>query len=171
MFCTKCGNKLEDNQRKCPYCGSGMEKLNVADKSILQYIKENWEKFFATVMVVIGIVIVICVFSGNKEEQYIEEIRQACPENFSDITFEDAFGQYFSNGEWSYEDLDDEEYIVEFKGTRKDNSGEKTKMRIQFKAEEDDKDFEIYRMYVDGFKLSEEAMELYLWSVFNEYDE
>lgn len=171
MFCTKCGKKLEDSQRECPYCGNSAGKNNLIKKSILQCIKGNWEKFFATALVVIGIIIVVCVFFGNNEDKYIEGVKQGYPEMFPDISYEDAFDQYFSSGEWSYKEQDDEEHIVEFKGILKDNSGEKTKIVIQFEVEEDEKCFEVYRMYMDGMKIPAETSSLYIWSIFDEYDE
>ena len=79
---------------------------------------------------------------ADKDNKYVQGVKNASPEQFPNKTYGDAFAGFFGTPAWKYFDADSGEKVVEFTGFCTYQNVE-VKAKLQFIISEDGKTFEI----------------------------
>lgn len=69
--------------------------------------------------IISGLLFAIPVFKPELlagKDAYIEMVQDCCPEIYPDVSYGEAFDNYFSSPEWEYFETEDGEQVVEFNG-------------------------------------------------------
>lgn len=106
---------------------------------------------------------------------YIDLVQTCCPKQFSDISYKEAFKEYFSDGKWKHLkhfDWIDDDNVVEFDG-KGIYDGKESEIKIQFivtEKEDDLYNIEMGAALVDGEQLNSVDEYTYIFSIFEQYE-
>lgn len=154
MFCQKCGRELENNKNNCEFCNGSEITQNNSDDIDLEIIPDitndvkKAKKNSLLKSIVVAIVIYVFAsffFDYSWQESLIQDVK---PFSQSDLTYEQAFDNFFEETKWESFRTDDMEKIIEFNGKTSDN----ITFRIQFLIENDI--YEISYCDVNGVAIS-----------------
>ena len=86
----------------------------------------------STLVICIGLFFVLQnQFAGNK---YVYQVKKGHPNNYPNITYEEAFGAYYSSPEWKYDGETEGAKIIKFTGSCQYNNQPVTvELRYQLK--------------------------------------
>lgn len=89
------------------------------------------------------------LYNGN---DYIRCVRNGCPYRYDDedITYSEAFGEYFDDIKWRYYQNEDDEDIVEFNGRCVYGDDDNAKIKIKFKVDLEEEEFTAYYLSING---------------------
>lgn len=112
------------------------------------------------------LIVVLTVFpSGN---EYISMVKSGSPNKYPDVTYQEAFGDYFSSPKWKYFRAEDGRNIVEFDGTCMYGESTAT-ICFQFAVDVDQGTFTTEYMGIDGEAQNVLAIGAVMDEVFGEY--
>lgn len=145
MNCKNCGKELQINETVCSACGTAVTAQ-----------KNNGKKKIIGIVIgcVLAAVVAVVVLTGLFSTDYVELVKTGTLKSYPDETIGEAFEDFFSDGEWeSFESK--KGMVVQFTGgcTYAD---EDVECVVQFLIDEDDEEeFELYTVEVEGEPISE----------------
>lgn len=111
---------------------------------------------------------------GSEDEEMIAWVKKGSPYLIPDITYEEAYENFFGNPTWRYFDADDGSEVVEFAGECTYND-EPAEIYIQFVLDPDDDSFEMHyaNLEVEGEQVEMDGIILLqlIYNPFSEYAE
>lgn len=113
----------------------------------------------AAVCVVAGMIIFACGSFVPSNNVYISFVTEAVRDEYG-VTYEEAFDNYFEEGEWSYIDYEGQDY-VEFNGVKKGN-----RYIVQFELFVDDGYFNLYTIEINGQPQNQLVLALIMTDIF-----
>lgn len=127
MYCPKCGNKEEDGAVFCSRCGatitSGEDNTplqtlstNAVEEIKIEKKKSAFHGFILFIVIIVVVVLSFVFINHTKDNKYINYVKEGNPELYPDITYGQAFGDFFSNPKWKYFESDGGLDVVEFSG-------------------------------------------------------
>lgn len=154
------------------YTGAGVAFLVSA---VLLYPKmaEKFEKkkWIRTVGIVASLLIAVLLVSmGEEGDKYIKMVKNAEPESeyYEGISYGDAFDEYFDDESWEYFVSDNEQDVVEFRGTYESAIGREEQFLCQFVCEPQGY-VTVHYMSVGGSIYDDYAQNIYLEQIFDYY--
>ncbi len=105
--------------------------------------------------------------SGN---EYVEMVKGGSPTGYPEITYEEAFDDFFSGSDWQYFKSSDDKKVVEFNGKCMYGSDE-AKLCIQFVIAEDNETFTTEYLDIDGEAQDMLTTGIIMDSIFSSYEE
>lgn len=182
-FCPKCGNPsrqiIMEQQRKPSITGQSwfvilmlifvfpiglffMWKNKKFPKAVCIIITVLWSVL--VILFGIGVIVGSGEDSGDK---YLSMVKGGYPEIYEDddITYEEAFEEYFDSPEWEYFESTDDQDVVEFTGECT-YDGEYATILVQFVINSDTK-FTLHYMEIDGDIIDDEEMANIICTVFD----
>lgn len=120
--CPRCGELLNDYERFCHRCG--LSVVNGYSEEEPDEEKTKSIHPLLIILLILGIVGVVfyLVFNtplGSKvgiEDEHVTFVKNGSPLNYPDITYDEAFSEFFSNRSWEYFESDKGLDVVEFHG-------------------------------------------------------
>lgn len=134
MFCRNCGQKVEDNAEFCPNCGT---KINDdSQNKVVNTVQSNqrytnqytnmdqrpYKKSGSKLPLIISIIVIaivavigISIFAPS-QNKYVKFVKSGHPDNYPNITYGEAFDDFFGLPRWEYFKGKDGEDVVEFTG-------------------------------------------------------
>lgn len=113
------------------------------------------------------LVVLYLIPSGN---EYIEMVKGGAPSSYPQITYGEAFDDYFSDSDWQYFKSSSDRKVVEFHG--KCMYGDKeAKLCFQFIIADDNETFSVEYLDIDGESQNMLTMGIALDSIFSSYEE
>lgn len=110
-------------------------------------------------IVPIIIIAIFWYFYGPKEEitdnEYITYIKEATIDGMNNQTFNQAFSNYCEKEKWVYFKTQRNQHVVEFKGSC-EVDGKISDVNLQYVVEDNQKDYQIGVLLVDGEQQSEQ---------------
>lgn len=103
--------------------------------------------------------------------QYVYIVQTSCPNGFSNISYKDAFNEYFTDRKWEHFTSTEDQNVVEFTGTGI-YDGKESEIKIQFVLTEIDENLYSVKPYtgsVDGELLPQINFQLYIEGIFTQY--
>ncbi len=135
----------------------------LAEINIMTLEKQNKRKGSAFLIGAICMLSSIPIFlCGNlvpSNEAYISFVTEAVRDEYG-VTYEEAFDNYFEEGEWSYIDYEGQDY-VEFNGVKKGN-----RYIVQFELFVDDGYFNLYTIEINGQPQNQLVLALIMTDIF-----
>lgn len=126
MYCQKCGKKIEEESRFCPYCGAKSASEPEQKKQTVPVKKEKKErKKKKTPVIIVAIAVLgvlgILLFSGGdsstSNEELIALVQNGYLGNYDTVTINEVLEYTDEDAEWNAgETTSGEYYIVEYKG-------------------------------------------------------
>lgn len=135
-------------------------------KKAMRLKKLYWTAMIGVFSSIFLIVVVTLMPSGN---DYIQMVKNGSPKGYPDITYQEAFGEYFSNISWKYFQADDGRNIVEFHGNCLYND-DTVDICFQFAVDKDQGTFSTEYMGIDGEAQNMLTMSAVVDEVFEEYE-
>lgn len=177
MFCEKCGTAIEKDAVFCHECGAvleGYEREDVKKKDIRKKNKTGWIIGLSVGGGVIALLLIIVIVSMVIDNRYIDMVKNGCPEAYPDTTYGEAFADFFFESQWKYF-KEDKEDVVEFKGnwnyTSEDSDeNEIVRVKIQFLIDEENEQFEIHTVTLNGKEQSDLIQVSLILAIFEEYE-
>ncbi|MEK9198121.1 glucosamine 6-phosphate synthetase [Ureibacillus sp. 179-F W5.1 NHS] len=109
-------------------------------------------------IVPILIIAIFWYFYGPQEEitdnEYITYIKEKTINETSNQTFDQAFSNHCKEGKWVYFKTQRNQHVVEYKGSC-DVEGKLSEVNLQYVVEDDQKDYQIGVLLLDGEQQSE----------------
>ena len=175
MFCSKCGNKMEDDALFCKNCGAKLvvEPDNDGEKKSPPPIPPSMPESMPTsnstlsdsfvqnrilIPIIIGIVaVVVIVFLGVNGKltgltggnKYVEMVKGGSPTSFPNKTYGESFNKFFAKPKWEYFKSDDGKDIVQFEGDCT-YAGEDAHVVMQFDLHVSEGTFDTYAVEING---------------------
>lgn len=121
VFCPRCGEELTSEERYCHRCGYAINGTSDSDEDITTS-NSMGHPFLTSLLLFAFIAVVVFLiikFTGTPlgvEDEHVTFVKNGCPTAYPDITYEEAFSNFFSNRNWRYFESDTGEDIVEFTG-------------------------------------------------------
>lgn len=103
--------------------------------------------------------------------QYVYIVQTSCPNGFSNISYKDAFNEYFTDRKWEHFTSTEDQNVVEFTGTGI-YDGKESEIKIQYVLTEIDENLYSVKPYtgsVDGELLPQINFQLYIEGIFTQY--
>lgn len=103
--------------------------------------------------------------------QYVYMVQTACPDGFSNISYKDAFNEYFTDRKWEHFTSTEDQNVVEFTGTGI-YDGKESEIKIQFVLTEIDENLYSVKPYTgsaDGELLPQINFQSYIEGIFTQY--
>lgn len=125
-------------------------------------------KILGVITFVVVCAAVFLIAMHQRSSRYIDFVKQGSPIDYPDITYEQAFNNYFGNCEWTYFKSDDDEDVVEFNGLCS-YGGKDAKIKIQFLLDVSDGSFIAYTAAIDGVLQSTLELQYIISTVFEDY--
>lgn len=147
MECPRCGELINDRARFCERCGLQL----VNNKYYTPAPKEKNDGIGLVILIIflvaaIGIVAYYFYYTSDLntvfEDEHITFVKNGSPSLYPDITYDEAFTEFFSDRSWEYFESTDGQDVVEFRGNCMYNDVEVT-ATIQFILDMDDGTFEL----------------------------
>ncbi len=128
MYCPRCGEQVKDNSNYCPCCG--LQLINYAPVYSSQP-KAKSSSIFKTILIVLASLVSLCaIIYGifylylsvsddtliGVEDSHITFVKNGTPTAYPNITYDEAFSNFFSNRQWEYFVSTDGKDVVEFHG-------------------------------------------------------
>lgn len=104
---------------------------------------------------------------NNLADNYIQAVKNGYPVSIPDITYADAFNEFFENPQWGYLQSDDGQNIVEFTG-KCSYKNAKVEAKLQFIVL-DDENFEQGNLTFNNIPQSDDECTEMIYNVFREY--
>lgn len=160
---TIAGNLLKFLEPEAPINAIENERIN----SILSVFKS----ILGILAVIFGVFLIWYVlwsqgvFGGQK---YVRFVKGTCPEAYPDISYGDAFEDFFGDCKWEYFKSEENQDVVEFSGNcmYKDETAE---VKAQFLVSYDEGKGELYTMSLNGEIQPELVQAMFLTKIFNDY--
>ncbi len=105
------------------------------------------------------------VFGGQK---YVRFVKEACPEAYPDISYGDAFDDFFGDCKWEYFKSEENQDVVEFRGNCM-YEDETAEVKAQFLVSYDEGKGELYTMSLNDEIQPELVQAILLTKIFNDY--
>ncbi len=147
MYCPRCGESINDEARFCERCGQP-----IVDSVVLKSpTKKDSSKSGVFILIIALAVLIGFVFfyfndSSNLdkpfEDEHVTFVKNGSPSSYPDITYDEAFSNFFANRSWNYFESTEGKDVVEFKGDCTYRDVEVT-ATIQFVLDMDDGTFEL----------------------------
>ncbi len=147
MVCPRCGETITDTARYCERCGYPLGD-NIILKAPTKSEGSKGGVFFLIIVLAILIGFVFFYFKGYSnidipfEDEHVTFVKNGSPTSYPDITYDEAFSNFFSNRSWKYFESTDGKDVVEFNGDCLYSDVEVT-ATIQFVLNMDDGTFEL----------------------------
>ncbi len=154
MYCPRCGENINDDSRFCNKCGLQLFEELSTEETYQNTNVEPRKNHSWLLSAIVKAVIVTVVFCGiawffldtsggisSEDDRYIDFVKNGSPEAYPDITYGEAFSDFFSNCHWQYFKGDNETDVVEFSGDCLYRDAEVT-VTLQFILDVDEGTFE-----------------------------
>ena len=127
MYCTKCGAKLFDESGICQECGAKQETtVQAISSNVSVFPKSKVPPIGKWIIRVIGVLFIVGIIgmlinmffiekSAKLPIQYISTVKEATIAD-TEITYGEAFDEFFTNPKWEHFISDQDEHVVEFTG-------------------------------------------------------
>lgn len=179
MYCPKCGNKEEDGAVFCSRCGATITSgenntpmqtlsMNTVEENKINRKKSIFHGFILFIVIIVIGVLSFVFINHAKEDKYINYVKEGNPELYSDITYGQAFGDFFSNPKWKYFKSDGGLDVVEFSGGCLYSDVEVT-VNIQFVLNVDEGEFTVEYFAMNDVPQSEFMTIVIMDKVFESY--
>ncbi len=186
MFCSKCGKEIKEHARFCDGCGASVQNEGTGESQPNQAMmqgngaeetktakKKSFFKCIAGFMIVLAVIIAGYFFVTNgvgENDKFVSMVKTGHPTSYPDITYGEAFGEFFAKPKWRHFTGEKGQEVVEFNGDCTYSDANVT-MLFQFIVEEDEDTFSIE--YFDMNGVPQETYKLYvvLEKVFEEYED
>lgn len=136
------------------------------EKSNLMLTRMRW--LLSIVAITCGVVFIVIAIMRGTGSNYINIVKNGSPEMYSNITYGEAFDDFFNNSEWKYFEAEDGEDVVEFHGTCM-YGDDRVQVSMQFVVNEDQETFHVWSATIDGEEQPELVYSLLLLKVFESY--
>ena len=179
MYCPRCGEILCDDARFCNRCGLQLYAgPSISDGQ--QYIVVQPRKSYSWVWAIVIVCIVLFfglwgLFSLGKpillsyeNNRHINFVKNGSPASYPNITYDEAFSNFFANRHWEYFKSDDGYDVVEFTGDCLYRDAEVT-VTLQFILDVDEETFEAGYLAFNGVPQSMIVEYVLLEKVFESY--
>ena len=154
MYCPRCGEILNNDARFCNRCGLQLYE-GLSTEEVYQNTnakpRKNHSVLLSAIVKVIIISVIVCVVAwlfldtsggiSSEDDRYIDFVKNGSPEAYPDITYGEAFSNFFSNCQWQYFKGDNDTDVVEFSGDCMYRDAEAT-VTLQFILDVDEGTFE-----------------------------
>lgn len=168
MFCNKCGNEINDNNKFCDKCGTPLaddvaaySKCDAGQKTetfenannmiAVDKKKKKRKKILIILGIIIAVIIIIIYWISTHSLLSVDDVKNGRLIGHSEKTIGEALEGYFTNCTWEsfVGDTDDAIDVVEFNGY--DSTGQKFTMQFicNYSDKDDDTDFELYGAWLD----------------------
>lgn len=150
-------------------------KFLIPEAPINAYKTEKNNKWLSRVQLILvaatlvsGAIFVAGALTDKKGQNYIDMVRKSSPEAYPDITYEEAFDDFFDNARWKYFQSDTGKDVVEFQGECMYDDDTATVL-IQFLLNKDKGIYKIYTMAIDDEEQSLLVYAVLMDKVFGSY--
>ena len=148
ITCPRCGEPLGSHERYCHRCGLSL--VGGYSESEPEERKGSSFKPLLIFLLIVGLVSGACYLIFNTpagsvvgiEDEHITFVKNGSPVSYPDITYDEAFSEFFGNTSWEYFVSDKGLDVVEFHGDCMYYDTEIT-VTIQFVLDMDDGTFEM----------------------------
>lgn len=117
-----------------------------------------------------GMALTLALYLMPSGSKYIQMVKEGTPESYPQITYGEAFGDYFADQDWKYFKSTKGEKIVEFNG-KCGNGSEETDLCIQFVISDDNETFQTDYLDIDGEPQNALTMGSVLHAIFGSYED
>ena len=121
MFCPRCGESVNDYAKYCERCGHPL-----TDTIVLKTPNKNNDSKAGVFILLVGLALLIgfvIFYLGDYsstdftfEDEHIAYVKSGSPSSYPDVTYDEAFCNFFTNRSWNYFESNDGKDVVEFKG-------------------------------------------------------
>ena len=177
IACDNCGAIISERYKRCPECNARIRKgggffrllllVAVVAAALLLFNRIGGDGTNGLVDRVMDITQI--------NEEHVRAVKYGNPRNYPDITYAEAFENFFGSPTWKYfrgsaEDSSEEYNVVEFTGTCMYQNSE-VKARLQFTLSESEETFEATYLSFNDVPQSRLVMLALLDKTFSEYQE
>lgn len=121
------------------------------------------------ILAFVAVCVAIFLFAMHqRNNRYIDFVKQGSPVDYPNITYEKAFNNYFGDCKWTYFKSEDDEDVVEFNGICS-YRGQDAKIKIQFLLDVSGGTFVAYTAAIDGVLQSTLDLQYIITTVFEDY--
>lgn len=117
-----------------------------------------------------GLFLLVAINVMPSGSDYVDMVKYGSPTGYPEITYGEAFGDFFSNTDWKYFKSSEDKNIVEFTGKCM-YGGETAEFCFQFEVDDDDDKFSVEYFGIDGESQNILTTGAVLDSVFSSYEE
>ncbi len=121
------------------------------------------------VSLIASIFLLLIVVLMPTDKDYIDAVRKTSPEAYPNVTYEQAFDNFFGNGKWEYFKTSDGTQIVEFDG-KATYGGEPADVCFQFTLDMENEQYQLQYMDIDGVSQDWFSMAAMLDTIFSDYE-
>lgn len=126
MYCPNCGSEMKEGDCFCKACGSPNPNKSASQPEHCQRQssssqpqapagkkRKRFRKIASALASLLFLFFLIGLFSESDSQRYINIVRNGAPQYYEQVSFGDAFDNWFLSPEWSY---DSDTRLVSFQG-------------------------------------------------------
>lgn len=128
-------------------------------------------RILAVIATISCTIMIFCAIQPGLMEgtgKYVRMVREGHPAAYPDISYGDAFDDFFENENWKYFQSDDGRDVVEFRGNCFAD-GETKDIIMQFLLSVDDGTFDLHAVSIDGEPQAELVNGMFVLAIFERY--